>query len=147
MPITQTKHYGSGDNTWLASDHGLFNAKTFTLDAAAFKAIQDANGKVPSGYPVGITADKVTPWTGTGEWLGHLLFDQDASKGDCLVPVMTHGIAYSCWVIALLDQLDTRRRVECSVDRRQIDRRRQLQRHSQAIAKKHRGLNAGCRNL
>ena len=95
MPITQTKHYGSGDNTWLASDHGLFNAKTFTLDAAAFKAIQTANGKVPSGYPVGITADKVTPWTGTGEWLGHLLFDQDASKGDCLVPVMTHGIAYT----------------------------------------------------
>ena len=34
MPITQTKHYGSGDNTWLASDHGLFNAKTFTLDPA-----------------------------------------------------------------------------------------------------------------
>ena len=32
--------------------------------------------------------------SGTGEWLGHLLFDQDASKGDCLVPVMTHGIAY-----------------------------------------------------
>ena len=44
MPIVQTKTFGAGDNTWLASDHGLYNAKTETLDAAAFQAVQAASG-------------------------------------------------------------------------------------------------------
>lgn len=95
MPIVQTKTFGAGDNTWLASDHGLYNAKTETLDAAKFAAVQTANGKVPSGYPVALGASgKAEPWTGTGTFLGHVLFDQDASKGDALIPVMYHGIVY-----------------------------------------------------
>ena len=92
MPIVQTKTFGAGDNTWLASDHGLYNAKTETLDSAAFAAVQSEQGKVPSGYPVALGASgKAEPWTGTGTFLGHILFDQDASKGDVAVPVMNHG--------------------------------------------------------
>ena len=92
MPIVQTKTFGAGDNTWLASDHGLYNAKTETLDAAKFAAVQTANGKVPSGYPVTVAASgKLAPYTGAEEVAGHILFDQDASKGDVAVPVMNHG--------------------------------------------------------
>lgn len=82
---------GPGDQSWLASDHGLFNARSFTLHAEAFKAVQDKNGKVPSGYPVAESDGKLVPYAGSGTFVGHNLFDQDARYGDIAVAVLYHG--------------------------------------------------------
>ena len=92
MPKLHSETFGAGDQTWLGSNHGLYNAPTFILDAAAFRAIQTEKGKVPSGYPVTVAASgKLAPYTGAEEVAGHILFDQVASKGDVAVPVMNHG--------------------------------------------------------
>lgn len=94
---------GAGSFTWLASDHGLFNARTFTLDAAAFKAVQDSKGKVPSGYPVAEKGGKLVPYKKGGSGgeevlVGHLLTDQDARYGDVAAPVFYHGSVFTAKV-------------------------------------------------
>ena len=40
MPKLHSETFGGGDQTWLASDHGIYNARTFTLDSKAFAAVQ-----------------------------------------------------------------------------------------------------------
>lgn len=83
---------GAGDMTWLASTHGLHHARTETLNASKFTAVQTAKGKVPAGYPVAIDEDgKLIPYAGAGVLAGHVLTDQDASRGDIAVPVLDHG--------------------------------------------------------
>lgn len=92
MPKTRIEALsGSGDYTWLASDHSLFNSRTETLDAAKFAAVQTEKGKVPSGYPVTLTDGKVVPYKSGDVLAGHILTDQDAAHGDIAVPVLDHG--------------------------------------------------------
>lgn len=96
MPRIKTERFGSGDQTWLASDHGIFNARTSVLDVSAFsEATHFPDGYFPSGLPVN-AADEgaVKPWTGgEGEALGFVLTDQ-ATDGveDLNVPVIRHGL-------------------------------------------------------
>lgn len=93
MPKLHSETFGASDYTWLASDHGTNNARTLTLDAAAFQTVQAASGKVPSGYPVALSGDRtVVPFTGTGTFAGHILEDQDARYGNIPVAVLVHGI-------------------------------------------------------
>lgn len=82
---------GAGDMTWLASTHGITNARTETLNASTFTTVQTAKGKIPSGTPVVLNEGKLEPYTGTGTLAGHILTDQDASHGDVAVPVLDHG--------------------------------------------------------
>ena len=41
MPKLHSETFGAGDQTWLGSDHGIYNCRTFTLDAAAFATVDE----------------------------------------------------------------------------------------------------------
>ena len=100
MPKLHSETFGGGDQTWLASDHGIYNARTFTIDSKAFAAVQAEKGFVPSGYPLAQSGDKLVPYTGTGDFAGHLYTDQDARHGDIAVPVFYHGAVHASRVPA-----------------------------------------------
>lgn len=94
MPKLRTETFNSrGSQAWRATEHGLFNARTATLDAEAFAAVQTANGKIPAGYPVVETAGKAAPWTsGSADpFIGHVLFDQTVEHGDVAAPIYYQG--------------------------------------------------------
>ena len=89
--------FGSGDTSWLGSNHGTDNARTSTVVVANFtKATHYPDGHLPSGLPVNAADEAdLKPWTGaTGEKLGFILFDQPVVDGDAkfAVPVLRHGI-------------------------------------------------------
>lgn len=96
MPKLQNGGYaGAGDQTWRATVTGLTTGKTYTLDAEAFASVQTQFGKIPAGYPVARAEDgTLTPWTGTGDFAGHILFDQDGAHGDNGVAVYWEGAVY-----------------------------------------------------
>lgn len=84
------KTYGGGDNSWLGSRHGVANARTVTLDAAAFTGLTD--GLVPSGTPVNIAGDLAVPFTDTaGAELAFVIGTQSVSDGNATVPALDHG--------------------------------------------------------
>lgn len=96
MPRMTNESIGGGDMSWLASDHGIFNARTATLDVSTFtKATHYPNGYFPSGLPVNTAAEgAVKPWTAaTGEKLGFLLTDQKTDGvADVPAPILRHGL-------------------------------------------------------
>lgn len=81
MPNLKTEHYGSGDQSWLGSTHGIGNARTVTLDVSTFtKNTHYPDGYLKSGLPLAIVSGKaalyVSGGTGGAENLaGFLLFD------------------------------------------------------------------------
>lgn len=95
MPRLKIEEFTGEDRTWLGSTHGLANARTATLDVAAFtQATHYPDGYFPSGIPVN-TADEgaVKPWTGAqGERLGFLATSQ-AVDGQTKIPapILRHG--------------------------------------------------------
>lgn len=93
----KTESYGSGDTSWLGSNHGTDNGRTSTVVIANFtKATHFPNGYIPSGLAVNAADEaNLKPWTGVaGEALGFVLFDQPVVEGDAkfAVPVIRHGI-------------------------------------------------------
>lgn len=95
MPRLKTESFGSGDQTWLGSTHGIYNAVTGTIDVSAFtKATHYPDGHFPSGLIVN-AADlgALKPFTGVaGEELGFLLTDQSTDGvTDIAAPVLLHG--------------------------------------------------------
>lgn len=96
MPKLREENFGTGDQSWLGSTHGIGNSRTGTLDVSAFTAATHyPNGYIPSGTPVN-TADEgaATPWTGgEGQQLGFVLTDQPVVGGaDIPAPIFRHGI-------------------------------------------------------
>lgn len=96
MPRLTTETFGSGNTTWLGSDHGMFNAETGTLDVSTFtKATHYPNGYFPSGLLVNIAnLAAVVPFTGgAGEKLGFVLFNT-ATDGvaDIATALIWHGL-------------------------------------------------------
>ena len=100
MPRLKTETFGSGDMTWLGSDHGLGNARTETLDISAFTAgTHYPNGYIPSGTPVALSAGLLVPYdktegttTGAGVLAGYVLTDQPVvGAADFPVPLLDHG--------------------------------------------------------
>ncbi len=92
-----TETIGSGDTSWLGSDHGIFNGRTSTFVVANFTAgTHYPNGYVPSGLAVNCADEaNLKPWTAAaGEVLGFVLFDRAVGSGDAkfAVPVLRHGI-------------------------------------------------------
>lgn len=54
MPKLRTESWTADDFTWLGSAHGIWNARTVTLDISAFtEATHYPNGFIPSGMPLG----------------------------------------------------------------------------------------------
>jgi hypothetical protein len=100
MPRLSSQTYGSGDQTWLGSDHGIGNARTETVDVSTFTAgTHYPNGYIPSGTPVAMEAGLLVPYTvaegtttGRGILAGFILFDQPVvGTGDFAAPLLDHG--------------------------------------------------------
>lgn len=96
MPKLRTENYGSGDQTWLGSTHGIRNARTNVIDISTFTAATHyPNGFLPSGLEVNAADETaVKPYTGAeGEQLGYLLTDQQVvGTQDFGAPILRHGI-------------------------------------------------------
>lgn len=101
MPRLKSETFGSGDQSWLGSSHGLRNARTVTIDVSAFTAnTHYPNGFIPSGTPVAIVSNLAVPYdgtegttTGAGILAGHILTDQPVvGTEDFPAPLFEHGI-------------------------------------------------------
>lgn len=102
MPRLREETVGTGDRRWLGSTHGIYNARTSTLDIPSFtKATHYPDGFIRSGQPVNCADESaVAPWTGAaGEKLGFVLTDQqavDPKTGNAYATapaaVLRHGI-------------------------------------------------------
>lgn len=54
MPKLRTESWAADDFSWLGSAHGIWNARTVTLDISAFtEATHYPDGFIPSGTPLG----------------------------------------------------------------------------------------------
>lgn len=105
MPRLSTQTVGSGDQSWLASSHGINDCRTEFLDISTFTAgTHYPNGYIPSGTPVAKVGGVLVPYTsaeGTttnaGVLAGHLFTDQPVVPAsgvgavDFAVPVLDHG--------------------------------------------------------
>lgn len=99
MPKLRRETYGSGDQTWLASTHGISNAPTGTLDLAEFtEATHYPDGYIPSGTPVDVTdLAAVVPYTAPAAGspalkLGFVLFDLPVEGGEVTpAAILRHG--------------------------------------------------------
>lgn len=100
MPRLKTETFGSGDQSWLGSTHGLRNARTVTIDISAFTAgTHYPDGYIPSGTPVAIVSDLAVPYdktegtvTNAGILAGFILTDQPVvGTVDFPAPLLDHG--------------------------------------------------------
>jgi hypothetical protein len=100
MPRMKTETYGTGDQSWLGSSHGIGECRTEQLDISAFTGgTHYPNGYIPSGTPLAKVGGLMVPYTsaeGTttnaGILAGHLFTDQPVvGTNDFPVPVLDHG--------------------------------------------------------
>lgn len=96
MPKLRTETFGSGDQTWLGSTHGIRNARTAVIDISTFTAgTHYPDGYLRSGTEVNAADETaIKPYTGVaGEKLGYLLTDQSVvGSQDFGAPILRHGI-------------------------------------------------------
>ncbi|WIA95808.1 hypothetical protein [Curtobacterium sp. MCBA15_004] len=100
MPKLRTETFGSGDQSWLGSAHGIGNCRTETIDISAFTASTHyPNGYIPSGTPVAKVSGLLVPYdvtagttTGAGILAGHIFTDQPVvGTQDFPAPLLDHG--------------------------------------------------------
>lgn len=100
MPKLRTETFGSGDQRWIGSPHGLYDTLTVTIDISAFTAgTHYPNGYIPSGTRLNIVNEQqVIPWVdGAGAKLAFLYTDQQVVPAsgvgakDFAVPALAHG--------------------------------------------------------
>lgn len=100
MPRLKSETFGSGDQSWLGSSHGIRNARTVTIDISAFTSgTHYPDGYIPSGTPVAIVSNLAVPYdktegttTGAGILAGFILTDQPVvGTVDFPAPLLDHG--------------------------------------------------------
>lgn len=100
MPKLRSETFGSGDQTWLGSTHGIRNARTGIVDISTFTAnTHYPDGYIRSGFPVALVDGKFVPYdvtvgttTGAGVLAGHILTDQKVvGSEDFAAPIFDHG--------------------------------------------------------
>lgn len=100
MPRYTTESFGSGDQSWLGSDHAVGNARTEMVDVSAFTSgTHYPDGYIPSGFPVAKVGGLLVPYdktegvtTGAGVLAGHILTDQRVvGVEDFPAPLIDHG--------------------------------------------------------
>lgn len=89
MPRLTEESYGTGDQSWIASTHAIYNCRSVAPDPTEFTAVAYPNG-VPSGTPLSIVDDLAVPFDGTETLVGFLYTDQPA-PGDGGWPLFWHG--------------------------------------------------------
>jgi len=100
MPRMTTESFGSGNMTWLGSEHGIHNARTETIDISTFTAnTHYPDGYIRSGTPVAKVGGVLVPYdategtvTNAGILAGFVLTDQKVvGTADFPVPLVDHG--------------------------------------------------------
>lgn len=101
MPNLRSEAYGSGDQSWLGSAHGIANCRTETIDVSAFtKGTHYPDGYIRSGQPVAKVDGVLVPYDATEETVdaagviaGHIFTDQPVVDGATTIPapVLDHG--------------------------------------------------------
>ena len=95
MPRLRSESFGSGDQRWIGSPHGIYDTLTVTLDPTLFTAgTHFPTGTMKSGIQVNIANEKaVRPFTGAaGEKLAFLYTDQNVvGTKKFAAPVLAHG--------------------------------------------------------
>ncbi|BCW61852.1 hypothetical protein [Arthrobacter sp. StoSoilB22] len=100
MPRLTTESFGSGNMSWVGSEHAINNARTAMLDISAFTAnTHYPDGYIPSGTAVAEVDDLLVPYvategtvTGAGILAGFVLTDQKVvGTSDFPVPLFDHG--------------------------------------------------------
>ena len=100
MPRLRSEVFGSGNLAWLASAHGINDARTESIDISAFTAgTHYPDGYIPSGTAVAKVGGLLVPYdgtegtvTGAGVLAGHILFDQPVvGTQDFPAPLLDHG--------------------------------------------------------
>lgn len=100
MPRLRNETVGAGDQSWLASSHGINDCRTEPLNIGAFTAgTHYPNGYIPSGTPVAKVAGLLVPYdsteattTNAGVLAGHIFTDQPVvGTGNFGVPLLDHG--------------------------------------------------------
>ena len=100
MPRLHSETHGSGDMSWLASSHDLWNGRSEIVDISTFTAgTHYPDGYLPSGTPVAKVAGVLVPYdktegttTGAGVLAGHLIGDQPVvGTKDFAAPLLDHG--------------------------------------------------------
>lgn len=100
MPRLKTETFGSGDQSWLGSDHGIAECRTELLDISTFTAgTHYPNGYIPSGLPVAKVGGVLVPYdpteatvTNAGVLAGFIFTDQAVvGTNDFAVPLLDHG--------------------------------------------------------
>lgn len=98
MPMLRSESFSGGDQSWLASGHGIANCRTETLNVAAFTAgTHYPQGYIPSGFPVAKVSNRLVPYNAAGtngsqNLAGHIFTDAQIVNGVARpVPVLDHG--------------------------------------------------------
>lgn len=103
-----TESYGGGDFSWLGSSHGVANAQSGTLSAAAFPAGAFADGVVPSGQPVALVGGVFVPYNAAGadgsqNLRGFVIGNQSVANGDTTAGILEHGFVVLANLPATVD--------------------------------------------
>jgi len=100
MPRLKSETFGTGDQSWLGSTHGIYDTRTETLNPAAFtKADHYPEGFIRSGQPVARVGGELVPYdaaaaAGTGpEVFAGFVYTDQATDGATriAVPLLDHG--------------------------------------------------------
>lgn len=100
MPRLTTESFGSGNMSWVGSEHAINNARTETIDISAFTAgTHYPDGYIRSGTPVAKVGGMLVPYdaneatvTGAGILAGFVLTDQRVvGTSDFPAPLFDHG--------------------------------------------------------
>lgn len=88
MPRLVSETFGTGDQSWLGSTHGIYNCRTETLDLTAFVAATHyPNGFIRSGTPLG----RITATGLLGPYAGRTNEVQTVSLGAATAGTVTIG--------------------------------------------------------
>ena len=100
MPRYTSESFGSGNMSWLGSEHAVNAARTEQLDISSFTAgTHYPDGYIRSGTPVAKVGGVLVPYdategtvTGAGILAGFVLTDQKVvGTADFPVPLIDHG--------------------------------------------------------
>jgi len=66
MPRLTEESFGTGDQRWLGSSHGIWNCRTVPIDVSLLAASDYPNGFLPAGFPLGVVTASglVGPYSG-----------------------------------------------------------------------------------
>lgn len=102
MPAIREESFGTGNQKWLGSMHGVYNAESGNIDISAFTSgTHYPTGYLKAGTPLGrlTSGKKYVPYNSGGSGgaevlAGFLLTDQKVSGSgeDFNAPVLMHGI-------------------------------------------------------